>query len=395
MERIPAEVIGHIKSGRFASALLSLLLFCQLASAGNVPPSNITFREPVYADEGRVFTVQGSFEDPDSSDAHTVRIFWEGGVVGTVTLAPGVVEFTASHVYYYDSFMPIYPLVLVDDDQGGTGSGSFGVTVLNVAPTIDSVMLSSNVCYEGAALQMEVQFSDPGLYDYHRVEINWGDRLDRFDVQGRYFSRSRGFVDETMSGSQTPFNEVTITVWDEFDYNTWRTNVVVRNVAPRLSDVQLAARVPAHSLGVLRGTLEEPGVEDRLALEIDWGDGTERQRMAVATGLASFAVPHIFRTGGPRCRVQVTIRDDDGGEATANAAVDIVDPHLMPPCPPVLRIGRRGTETCIEWDTPGVVLQSAPAAGGPWTDVAEDAASPVFLPTSDLARFFRVRPAAD
>jgi len=395
MEQIPAEVIGHIKRCRFASALLSGLLLYQAASAANVPPSNVTVREPVYADEGRVFTVQGSFEDPDGSDAHTVRIFWEGGVVGTVTLAPGVLEFTASHVYYYDSFMPIYPLVLVDDDQGGSGSGTFGVTVLNVAPSIDSVVVSSNICNEGDALQVEVQFSDPGLYDYHRVEINWGDLLDRFDAPGRFFSRMHRFSDDTLFGSSSPIDEITITVWDEFDYATSRTNIAVRNVGPRLPEVQLAARVPAHSLGVLRGMIEDPGTADSLAVEIDWGDGTGTQRLGVEPGLASFAVPHIFRTGGPRCRVRVTVRDDDGGETTTNATVDIIDSHTMPSCPPVLRIGRRGTEACIEWDTPGLVLQSAPTADGVWTDVAQGASSPVFLPASEMARFFRVRPAAD
>jgi hypothetical protein len=396
MQRLPREVFARIKrwqlSGAVLAALLSTPWFCQLASAANVPPGSIRVTQPVYADEGRTFSIQGSFEDPDSSDAHTVSIFWEFGVVTTVQLAPGVLEFTASHVYYYDSLLPIYPLVQVSDDQGASDTGSFAVTVLNVAPTIDSVILNTNICNEGDALEMEVRFSDPGLYDYHRVEIYWGDMADRFDVQGRFFSRRHSFPDDTLVGSHIPIDEVTITIWDEFDYQTWRTNVVVRNVAPHLSDVQLAARVPAHSMGILKGVIEEPGPRDSLTLEIDWGDGTGTQMVAMEPGSTSFTVPHIFRTGGRRCDVQVAVRDDDGGNGRANVAVEIVAPHVMPPCPPLLRVIRRGTATCLEWDAPGVALQSAPTASGPWIDVPVQAASPFPLSMTENARFFRVRP---
>jgi hypothetical protein len=493
MERIPFGGFNQIRRHGFYGALLSVLLWCQTAAGANIPPGNITVREPVYAYEGQMFTIEGSFEDPDVDEAHTVRIFWEGGAVTATQLAPGVLRFTASYTYYYDSFMPMYPLVEVEDEHGASDVGFFVVTVLNVAPTINAVVMNNNVFDEGDSLQLEVEFSDPGLYDHHRVEIDWGDLLDRFDVPGRFFTRGHAFFDDTVFGSGISIGEVAITVWDESDYQTWRTNIVVRNVpptitelalssgviaengtirlsghfedrgwsdyhsvsvdwgdggpleqmslgereftlvhtyrddppagqpdlyairvrvtddddassvtnvfvgvtniAPRLSNVQIAARVPAHSTGVLKGIIEEPGPLDSLTLDIDWGDRTGTQRVAMAPGSTTFAVPHIFRTGGQRRNVRVTVRDDDGGLGRATAALEIVDPRGVPPHPPALRIVRRDRGACVEWDTPGVVLQSAPSTSGPWTDVTSQARSPLPLPTNAGARFFRIREA--
>jgi hypothetical protein len=492
MEEIPFGGVNQITRRGFYGVLLSVLLFCQMAAAANTPPGHIMVREPVYAYEGQVFTIEGSFQDADVEDAHTVSIFWEVGVITTTRLAPGVLRFTASYTYYYDSFLPIYPLVQVEDEHGAADISSFAVTVLNVAPTINAVRMNTNIFDEGDQLQVEVDFSDPGLYDHHRVEIDWGDLVDPFDVPGRFFARNHAFFDDTIFGSGVPIAEVTITVWDESDYHRWRTNIVVRNVppvitqpalssrmiaengsitlsghfedrgwydrhvvtvdwgdgspveemspagvrdftlahpyrddppagradlyaitlsvtdddgatsvtnlsvgvtnvAPRLSNVLFAARVPAHSMGLLKGTIEEQSPLDSLALDIDWGDGTGTQRVAIVPGSSSFAVPHTFRTGGPR-NVRVALSDDDGGRATANVAVNLADSRGRPRGPPGLRMVRRGKETCVEWGMPGAVLQSAPTASGPWTDVTSAARSPFPLVTTEGARFFRLRP---
>jgi hypothetical protein len=57
---------------------------------------------------------------------------------------------------------------------------------------------------------------------------------------------------------------------------------------------------------------------------------------------------------------------------------------------PPLNLRRAGSELRLEWDVAGFMLQSAPAVGGPWTDLT-DAVSPHLLAPTGAVDFFRLK----
>jgi hypothetical protein len=481
-------------SGQFplAAFLLATAAMVDSGFAASNAPANLQLEAPASVVEGQEFFVRGTFADADPDDTHVVRIFWEGGVAAEIHLPAGTTNFAASYTYYFDSFLPIYAWATVEDAAGATADQTFPITVLNAPPLIQSVVLSTDACTEGDQARVSVQFSDAGIYDFHRVEIDWGDSIDLINPQGRSFVRDHIFFDNTIYGSQEPIRQIAVTIWDEHDFAIARTNltvlnappgvpqislttnsifesqsvtlsasftdrgrydshtalvdwgdgspvelveylwsrdfslthvyrdnpragrehynitvvvsddegerstnatsVVVKNTPPGISGLTIASRIPAHSLAILRGEVTDASPQDNLVLEIDWGDGRPAQIVNITPGAASFAVPHTFDAGGPRCEIRVQARDDDGASVSAKAQVEMVSPADLPACPPVLRTVQRGPAKYVEWETPGIVLQSAPAIEGPWTDIEPQPQSPLLLPGNEPMRFFRVRP---
>jgi len=88
----------------------------------NVLPSDVDVQlnDPTIF-EGQSVTLNGTFVDPGTADTHVVTVNWGDGDSSTVTLAAGVTEFTAVHVYLDNetetaaSDFPI-SVSVVDDD---------------------------------------------------------------------------------------------------------------------------------------------------------------------------------------------------------------------------------------------------------------------------------------
>ena len=108
-----------------------------------------------------------------------------------------------------------------------------------------------------------------------------------------------------------------------------------------------------------------------------------------------YFVQVVYKEGGGGDYAQVAWRKSDDDTPAADllpipgqyvsAAMDLPAP---PPIvdPPTVSIAREGTDVTVTWDRG--VLQTAPAATGPWTDSA--ATSPLSEPATDAAKFYRV-----
>src|SRR5437764_88788 len=73
------------------------------------------------------------------------------------------------------------------------------------------------------------------------------------------------------------------------------TDVLVRNVAPTLSNVAVTPAVAEGGTVTLTGNVSDPGPADLFTLTVNWGDGSGPQTIALAAGATSFAVPHTYR----------------------------------------------------------------------------------------------------
>ena len=151
----------------------------------NVAPT-VTAGPAATIDEGSLFTGEGSFADL-GADSWTATVDYGDGS-GDQPLALEVdTTFNLSYVYADDGVYPV--TVKVTDDEGGVGSASFDVTVLNVAPTV-VVTVDRTIDADDLFSLTVADFNDLGTLDWHSATIDWGDGSPLED----------GVVDETPFG---------------------------------------------------------------------------------------------------------------------------------------------------------------------------------------------------
>ena len=190
----------------------------------NVAPV-VTARADLTADEGQPLNLQvATFTDVGSGDTHTAQINWGDGTVGSGTVGAGAV--TGAHTYADNGVYTV--AVTVTDDDGGSDSDTFEVTVYNVAPVVTAA--TGLVVDEGQSFNRQVAtFTDAGTADTHTAEINWGDGTVGAGIVGA--GTIRGAHTYVVDG----FYTVVITVTDKdaaFDSDS--SVITVHNVPPAL-----------------------------------------------------------------------------------------------------------------------------------------------------------------
>ncbi len=118
----------------------------------NLPPVALPGADLTVA-EGEAVLFRGGVTDPGRVDTHTAS--WDFGDLQSAT------TLVATHAYANQG---VYAATLtVTDDDGGVGSASVAVTVLNVAPTITSSPVREVI--EGTAYAYTLTATDPGVGD--------------------------------------------------------------------------------------------------------------------------------------------------------------------------------------------------------------------------------------
>jgi PKD repeat protein len=328
-------------------------------------------------DEGALLSLPeiGQFTDPgfdnllnvggETTERFTFAINWGDGTPldsGPATIdvpgGPGVLtsgSFDGAHIYADNGTYTV--TVTLSDDDGGTTSATFQVTVNNVAPTL--IVPPNQTVDEGALLSLpEIgQFTDPGFdnpanlggptSETFTFSINWGDGqpadtgMAPIDAPGGPGVLTSGSFDGSHIYADNGTYTVTVTISDDDGGATSTTfQVTVNNVAPTLAvpgDTTVGRNAPLTLVDI--GVYNDPGFDnllnvggettERFTFAIDWGDG-----QPVDSGPATIDVPggpgvltsgsfngqHVYADGGIYT-VTVTISDDDGGSATGSFLV--------------------------------------------------------------------------
>src|SRR3989442_3035913 len=186
-------------------------------AVNNVAPT-VTAPANQSANEGAStsFTL-GSFSDPGVNDTPwTVDVDWgDGSSHSAFSAATQGAVGMKSHTYA-DNTTPAATgytvIVKVTDNDGGTDSKTFKVTVSNVAPTVTAP--ANQTANEGASTSFMLgSFSDPGGNDTPwAVDIDWGDASPHssfsMSTQGAITALNHTYDD---NGTYT----VTVTVTDK------------------------------------------------------------------------------------------------------------------------------------------------------------------------------------
>jgi len=138
-------------------------------NVGNSPPSNLILTPSAASiNENSSATLNGSFTDPDTADAHTVVIDWGSGEGSTtLNLAPGVTTFSASHLYLNDNPAgtpsDIYSIDVTVSDASASTSASTALTVNNLPPS--AAISGPSSALVGDSLIFTLSAADPSPVD--------------------------------------------------------------------------------------------------------------------------------------------------------------------------------------------------------------------------------------
>jgi len=307
-------------------------------------------------DEGEIFTLNGSFEDPDSGDSFTVTINWGDDTENTVltdedltfNAASGQYSFSADHLFLDDTASGI--LVTVEDSSGAIANQLLGITVNNLAPTLTPGPNASLSVQEDGTATITFTAADPA-----DTNFTWSIIDDGNAIGNATLGTASGNTQEVIYTANPNLNgldEFTIQVSDGVDTST---STVIVGVNP-VNDAPINLTITPTPAGPINEgtqiTLDgsffdadnstDPVLDDVHTVTIDWGDGTpvtvleDAALTGTTTDTISFAgVTHTYVDEGETgvYTITVTATDEAGTSVTTTQDIEVnnVAPVIQDP----------------------------------------------------------------
>jgi PKD domain/FG-GAP-like repeat len=192
--------------------------------------------------------------------------------------------------------------------KGGGGGSLANVQITSPITEGDTAHLTGNVNSTCSASQLTVTWGD-GSPDQQATGPGQG----TFDIPHLY-------KDDNPPG-QPDVDTVTVTMSTPCgDADQASTRVTVNNAPPEIQTFEVHARGPRQTTS-LDGTFTDPGVLDSFTVTIDWGDGTPVDRRLLPA-IQKIRDHHVYESTG-QYRVDLTVQDEDGGQDSASADIDV------------------------------------------------------------------------
>jgi hypothetical protein len=278
--------------------------------------------------------LSGTYSDPGPLDTHELDIDWDGDGTFDQTVAVTGGAFTVTRQFLDDNptgtpsdTHDVH--VRLRDDDGGVATASTKLTVQNVAPVM--VLHPIAPIVENGMAELTGTYSDVGSQDTHELDIDWdGDGTfdETITVSGGSFTVSHQFLDDNPTGTASDTSNVNVRLRDDDGgENTASVELTVKNADPVVV-LKPIATINENGTATLTGTYTDAGTLDTHELDIDWdGDGAFDQTIAVTGGVFTatrqFLDDNPTGTSNDTFNVNVRLRDDDGGVATASQPLTV------------------------------------------------------------------------
>jgi hypothetical protein len=285
----------------------------------NVPPVLVTAADQTV-NEGAQLNLSaaggapplGLFVDPGVLDTHTATVDWGDGSPTqntTVIEVSGTGALGGTHTYADDGSYTV--TVTVKDDDGGTTSGTFKVTVQNVAPFVD--LTGPTTVDEGSPNNWNLgPVVDPGTDTVTQYVIHWGDgNTDTFTAA--QIAGMSNTVGHTYADGPNNYTIAVDLVDEDGTFTSVDTlNVTVKNVAPFV-DLTGPTTVNEGSPNSWNlGPVVDPGTDTVSQYVIHWGDGNTDTFTAAQIAGMSGTVGHTYADGPNNYTISLDLADEDG-----------------------------------------------------------------------------------
>jgi PKD repeat protein len=259
------------------------------------------------ANEGSAFVFSGSITDPGNENSWRLTVDYGDGSLRETRFVHSR-SFTLSHTYADNG---TYTATVRVSDDGGSGTTTAQVVVLNVAPTVNATGGSGD---EGSWINLSGSFADPGLRDTVVVLVDYGDGSPVETITPWYEAR-RFFMNHRYADNGT--YPVTISVIDDDGgIGTATVPVEVRNVAPSISSFPYCTFPDEGEPCDISSEFTDPGA-DSWTITVNFGDGSAPREISRAAGAPKFfATSHAYDDNGLYW-IDITLTDDDGGIFTS------------------------------------------------------------------------------
>jgi hypothetical protein len=264
----------------------------------------------------------GNINEISPLDTFTLFVDWGDGITETFSYPAAATAFTETHTYPDDNPTgtpsDTHTVILVlSDDEGGSDVLTTSVTVNNVAPVLNNIVIPA--VNENEAATLTADLVDPGVLDTFDVAIDWGDgniEMFSYGAGTTAITESHVYLDDDPTG--TPSDNYTVIlsiVDDDTGAGSATGSVTVNNVAPVVNAgpdqvVQLFPPVE------FNGAFTDTGTLDTHEIVWDLGDGT------IVTG--TLTPSHLYSSEGTYL-VTLTVTDDDTGVGTDTMQVVVDD----------------------------------------------------------------------
>jgi hypothetical protein len=311
-----------------------------LTDGADVPVITAISPSQTVVNEGTQISLDGTFNDPDAGDTHTVTIAWGDGTQDVVSNdnlslpdSNGDKAFSQiRHTYQDDGQYTI--TVTVTDSTGAADSSTTSISVNNVAPVItqsDPVALSVN---EDATKTVTLNATDAGKAD----TLTWSILNQPANGVASVSLTPNGTsqvisYDPKDNFSGTDTFEVQVRDPDG-GVDTIRVNVSVLAQPDAPNGLVLSGSTAALDEGqtfTLSGSFSDPDLGDTFSVTIEWGDGSTATVLNNASivnaggGKYTFTTNHVYAndSGAGQFAIGVVVRDQNNLLTSATLPVDV------------------------------------------------------------------------
>jgi large repetitive protein len=244
--------------------------------------------------QGGTLNLGVNYSDPGSQDTHTITWnFGDGTNPVTGVTSP-------SHIFTKAGTNNV--TLTVTDKDGASTTESVQINVTNIAPTINTVNIPTNI-NEGQPVQLTAMASDPGNA---ALTYKWYINGATTPIMGQAINYT--FAD---NGIYPVKLEVIDT---DGGITTQNVNVTVNNVAPTIIDIIKPTQIKEGQAVEFKSTATDPGTNSALTYSWNFGDNTSPVIGQNAT--------HTFADNG-NYNVVLTVTDKDGAFTTQTTAVKV------------------------------------------------------------------------